>query len=169
MKHPFAKLLLILCFLGTIEAHAQTAIQETYFYNPKGFTFVPALKKPAIIYEGKLFVGRKQLSALFATVNNPHLDVYFRKYKTNKTASAVLQIASFGLSLYSLIDWRSNDRDFNWYTFGGGLLMSGVSGYLDAKGNENLRNAALAFDNAKRNTTFVPRQTTIRFTIPLSR
>lgn len=144
-------------------------VAETYYYNPKGFTFVPALKKPSIIYQGKLFVGRRQLTSLFATVNNEALNAYFKKYKANKTASAVLNIASFGLSLYSIFDWRRNDKDFNWYTFGGGLLLGGVSGYLDAKGNENLRNAALAFDEATRKTTFVPAQPTIQFTIPLSR
>lgn len=169
-RHLLFKLFFFSClFCTTTEATSQKIIQETYYYNPRGFTFIPALKKPSIIYQGKLFVGRKQLTSLFATVNNAHLNTYFKKYKSNKTTSAILNVASFGLSLYSLIDWRAGDRDFNWYTFGGGLLLTGVSGYLDAKGNEQLRNAALVFDNATRSTTFVPRQKTIRFTIPLSR
>jgi hypothetical protein len=144
-------------------------VEDTYYYNPKGFTFIPALKKPSIIYQGKLFGGRKQLTALFATVNNAELNAYFKKYKSNKTASAIFSVASFGLSLYSLVSWRSGDKDFNWYTFGGGLVLSGVSGYLDAKGNQNLRNAAVVFDHATRKTTFAPAQSTIRFTLPLSR
>jgi hypothetical protein len=169
-RNQVLKTLFILFFLWvTTEASAQKIIQETYYYNPKGFTFIPALKKPSIIYQGKLFVGRKQLTALFATVNNQELNAYFKKYKANKTASAILSVASFGLSLYSILDWRASERKFNWYTFGGGLLLSGVSGYLDAKGNENLRNAAVVFDNATRRTTFVPQQPSIHFTIPLSR
>ncbi|HEX6913591.1 MAG TPA: hypothetical protein VF145_00025 [Chitinophagaceae bacterium] len=149
------------------EASAQKLVQESFFYNPKGLTFIPGLKKPSIIYQGRLFVGRKQLAGLFSHLHNEQLNFHFGKYKANKTAAAVLSIAGAALSVYSFIDWRSNDRDFNWYTFGGGILLSGASGYLDAKGNEHLRKAALIFDEATRNTTFVPRQTTIRYIIPI--
>lgn len=170
MKRNYAKLIFILLFICIVaDASAQKINQETFYYNPKGFTFMPSLKKPSIIYQGKLFVGRRQLTSLFATLNNEQLNAYFKKYKANKTAAALMTIASYGLSLYSLIDWRANDKKFNWYTFGGGLLLSGAGGYLDAKGNENLRNAAIVFDHATRNTTFAPAQSAIRFTIPLSK
>lgn len=169
-RKNFSKLLLIVFFSWiSFEASSQKLLQETYYYNPRGFTFIPALKKPSIIYQGKLFAGRKQLTALFASANNEVLNTYFRKYKANKTSSAILKVVSAGLSIYSILDWRTSDRKFNWYVFGGGLAISGVSGYLDAKGNEHLRNAALAFDNAMKKTTFVPAQPTIHFTIPLSR
>lgn len=138
-------------------------------YNPKGLTFIPALKKPSIIYQGRLHVGRKQLTGLFNHLNNQELNAYFKKYKANKTASAILNIAGIGLSAYSLLDWRTSDRKFNWYTFGGGLLIGGVSGYLDTKANQNLQNAAIVFDKATSKTTFAPAQSTISFSIPLSK
>jgi hypothetical protein len=164
------KLLFFLCFCFFINAaSAQKAIQETYYYNPKGLTFIPALKKPSIIYQGRLHVGRKQLTGLFNHLNNQELNAYFKKYKANKRASAILNIAGIGLSAYSLFDWRRSDRKFNWYTFGGGLLIGGVSGYLDTKGNDNLRKAAIVFDKATTNTTFAPVQSTVSFTIPLSK
>jgi len=168
-KRPFvysALLLLCICWFG-IGAKAQNPA-STYFYNPKGITFVPALKKPALIYQGKLFVGSKQLNALFSHLNNEQLNRYFKKYHSNRTAAVITNLAGIGLSLYSLIDWRSNEKKFNWYTFGGGIVLSGMSGYLDLKASENLRNAALVFDEATRKTTFVPKQRSITFTIPLS-
>lgn len=164
------KLFLSTCFYCIINsAAAQKIVQETYYYNPKGLTFIPALKKPSIIYQGKLHVGRKQLTGLFNHLNNQELNAYFKKYKANKTASAILNIAGIGLSAYSLLDWRAGEKKFNWYTFGGGLLIGGVSGYLDTKGNENLRKAALVFDNATTKTTFAPVQSSVSFTIPLSK
>jgi hypothetical protein len=95
--------------------------------------------------------------------------MYFRKYKSNRTAATVLKIAGAGLSVYSLLDWRRSDRKFNWYTMGAGLIISGTSGYLDAKASDNLRKAALVFDNATKKTTFVPQQPTLTFTISLSK
>jgi hypothetical protein len=168
-NHPFKTLLLtfLTCVLFT-SARSQS-LQESFYYNPGGFTFIPALKKPSIIYQGKLFAGTRQLSALFSHLNNEELNRYFRKYKSNKTASTVLTLAGVGLSVYSLVDWRSGERKFNWYTFGGGLALNGLSGYLDAKASEHLRNAAVVFDNATKKTTFVPRQSTLTFTIALSR
>lgn len=162
------RILLVFALVGiTILVKAQSP-QSTYFYNSKGLTFIPALKKPALIYQGKLIVGKKQLSGLFSYLNNEELNKYFKKYKQNKTASTILTLAGVGLSAYSLLDWRTSSRKFNWYTFGGGLAISGVSGYLDAKASENLRNAALIFDNVKK-TSFVPRQSTITFTISLAK
>lgn len=169
-QNSITKLFLLICLCVLIKSvSAQKTIQETYYYNPRGLTFIPALKKPSIIYQGKLHVGRKQLTGLFNHLNNQELNTYFKKYKANKTASAILNIAGIGLSAYSLFDWRSSDRKFNWYTFGGGLLIGGVSGYLDTKGNENLRKAAIVFDKATSNTTFVPVQSSISFTIPLAK
>lgn len=130
---------------------------------------MPPLKKPSLVYHGKLYSGRRQLSALFSHLNNEQLNLHFRKYKSNKTAAAIFTIIGAGLSVYTLVEWRDPDRSFNWYTFGAGLLLSGTSGYLDAKGNEHLRNAALVFENATRKTTFVPAPPSLRITIPLSR
>jgi hypothetical protein len=160
--------LLVFCFFNLIflSASAQK-VQDNYFYNAKGLTFLPAMKRPAIIYQGRLFVGRKQLTGLFNYLNNRELNLYFKKYRSNQTASTILKIAGVGLSVYSLLDWRSSDRKLNWYTLGGGLVISGVSGYLDLKASQNLRNAALVFDNATKKTTFVPRQPTLTFTISL--
>jgi len=164
------KLFLSFCFYSIINSvAAQKVVQETYFYNPKGLTFIPALKKPSIIYQGRLHVGKKQLTGLFNHLNNQELNTYFKKYKSNKTASAILNIAGIGLSAYSLFDWRTSDRKFNWYTFGGGLVIGGVSGFLDTKANQNLRNAAIFFDKATTKTTFAPAQSTVSFTIPLSK
>jgi hypothetical protein len=169
-QNLLAKLFFSICFFCIINSSsAQKIVQETYFYNPKGLTFVPALKRPSIIYQGRLHVGRKQLTGLFNHLNNQELNAYFKKYKANKTASAILNIAGYGLSAYSLLNWRAGERKFNWYTFGGGLLIGGVSGYLDTKGNENLRKAAIVFDKATTNTTFAPVQSTVSFTIPLSK
>lgn len=166
----FVKLLLLSCFAGFgPDTAAQKIVQETFFYNPKGMSFIPAMKKPSVIYQGRLYSGRRQLTGLFNHLNNEVLNYHFKKYKANKTAAALLTVAGVGLSAFTLIEWRDPDKSFNWYTFGAGLLLSGTSGYLDAKGNEHLRQAAIVFDNATRKATFVPAQSTIRFTIPLSR
>lgn len=168
----YKRALLKLLFISIVVAVSITASaqkpEDTYFYNPNGFTFIPVLKKPAIIYQGKLFTGRKQLNGLFSHLNNQELNHFYKKYKANRTASSILTWAGVGLSIYSLVDWRSSGRKFNWYTFGGGLVLSGVSGYLDGRASENLRNAAIVFDRATRNTTFVPQQRKITLTISLA-
>jgi hypothetical protein len=169
LSRRFKTLFLATCLSCITAAAMGQSAQEAFYYNPGGFTFIPALKKPSIIYQGKLFAGRKQLSALFAHVNNEKLNAYFRKYKSNKTASTVLTVAGAALSVYSLLDWRTADRKFNWYTFGGGIVLSGVSGYLDMKASENLQHAAIVFDNVTKKTTFVPKQSTLTFTIALSK
>ncbi len=158
----------ILLVFVTVLTDAQKP-QDAFYYNPEGFTFMPVLKKPAIIYQGKLFSGRKQLNSLFSHLNNEELNLYYKKYKANRTASTILTLAGVGLSIYSLVDWRSTDKKFNWYTFGGGLVLSGVSGYLDGKASENLRNAAVVFDKATKKTTFTPKQKTITLTFSLAK
>jgi hypothetical protein len=168
-NNSFKTLLLVFSLAWFSSSAIAQGSQENFYYNPGGFTFVPALKKPSIIYQGKLFSGTRQLSALFSHLNNEKLNIYFHKYKSNKTASTVLTIAGAALSVYSLVDWRSSDRKFNWYTFGGGIVLSGVSGYLDAKASENLHDAAIIFDNVTRKTSFVPRQASLTFTIALSK
>jgi hypothetical protein len=168
-NNALQKLLLIfLVSILSLSVEAQKP-QDVFYYNPGGFTFVPMLKKPAIIYQGKLYTGRKQLTGLFNYLNNEELNLYYKKYKANRTASTILTVAGVGLSVYSLVDWRSSDKKFNWYTFAGGLVLSGASGYLDAKASENLRNAAVVFDKATRKTTFVPQQKTITLTISLAK
>jgi hypothetical protein len=150
-------------------SYSQSPAQQTFYYNPKGLSFIPPLSKPSIIYQGRLFVGRKQLNALFDHLNNEQLNKYYSKYKSNKTASTVFSLAGFGLSVYSFVKWRSGDDKFNWWTFGGGLACSLTSGYFNSKANQNLLTAAIIFDEATKKTSFVPSQPTITFSIPLSK
>jgi hypothetical protein len=167
----FKNLLLVSCFFWLASSvSGQKVIQETFYHNSKGLTYIPPLSRPSLIYQGKLFTGRKQLSALFSHLNNAELNKYFSKYKSNKTASGIIKVAGIGLSLYSLIDWRgTDDGKFNWYVFGGGVVLSGLSGYLDGKAHEHLRNAAVVFDHATQRTTFRPAQRSLGVVISLSK
>jgi len=170
IRYSFLKpaLFITCCIVVMHVAQAQKAVQQQFYYNAKGLTFVPPLSKPAIIYQGKLFAGKKQLTNLFAHLNNEELNTYFAKYRKNKTAANLFWLTGLGLSIYSLIDWRAGDK-FNWYTFGAGLVCSGGSGYFNSRASLNLLNAAVVFDNATKKTTFVPSQPKISFSIPLTR
>jgi hypothetical protein len=107
---------------------------------------------------------------LFSHVNNEQLNAHFKKYKSNKTAATVFSLVGVGLSIYSIVDRVSgSDKKFNWYILGGGVASSIGSGYFNSRASHHLLNAAIVFDEATKKTGFVPAQSKISFSIPLTK
>jgi hypothetical protein len=167
------KKVVLLCWvlMACSQLQAQDKLkQQLFYYNPKGLSFIPPLSKPGIMYDGKLYVGKKQLEQLFKTLNDAQLNTYFFKYKKNKSAANILSVAGYILPIVN-IAVSANDGKFNWWLFGGGLLTGGVGGYFNGQAQKNLLQGVLYYDNKQKAavTGFVPRQQTIGIAIPLSK
>lgn len=170
LKQCICKTIFSLLLICIIKFTAAQNARQTFYYNPKGFTFVPALSKPSIIYQGQLFAGTRLLTALFNHVNNEQLNAHFKKYKSNRTAGTVFYLAGVGLSIFSIIDRVSNDdKKFNWYILGGGIASSIGSGYFNSRAGYHLLNAAIVFDEATKKTGFIPAQSHISLSVPLTK
>ena len=166
------KRLIILAIIITTSSSAfsQKLQEQMFFYNPKGLSFIPPLKRPALVYEGKLYVGKRKLNGLFARIDNPALTLYFKKYKANKTAADILYYAGVGLTIFTAVEWKNN-QNFPWAIFVPGFVASGASGYLNLKAQQNLLMSAAYFQQlqaTQKATGFVPKQRNISFTIPLN-
>jgi len=166
----------LLCIVAT--ASAQKTIQERlYYYSPKGLTFVPPLSRPGIIYNGKLFIGKRKLAGLFGLMNDPRMDEYFRKYKANKTTADI--IGTTGTVVLPLVNLfvTANNGKINWWLVGAAAIAGGTGGYFNAMAQKNLLMAALYFDEKQKAmppavtkpTSFVPQQQSIGIAIPLSK
>jgi|GEM_PF-7058036 len=159
---------LVACAKGL---HAQDKVkQKLFYYSPKGLTFIPPFSKPGLLYDGKLYMGRKQLSGLFGRLNDDRLDRYFVKYKANKTPADILSfIGGFALPITNIFI-STNAGKVNWPLLATSVLLSGTSGYLNTQAQKHLLYASIYYDQKMGNPhTFTSNQQSIGFAIPLSK
>ncbi len=145
--------------------------QQLFYYSPKGLTFIPPFSKPGLVYNGKLYMGRKQLGPLFSTLKDEKLDFFFRKYKANKTPADVLGIVGgFALPIANIFI-STNSGKINWPLLGAGILMGGTANYLNFQAQKNLLYASIYYDQKMgiQHTTYQPQQQSIGFAIPLGK
>ncbi len=163
--------LMLLVLIACNQLMAQDKLkQQLFYYNPKGLSFIPPLSKSGIMYDGKLYVGKKQLEQLFKNLNDAQLNTYFLKYKKNKSAANILSVVGYILPIVN-IAVSANDGKFNWWLFSGGLVAGGVGGYFNGQSQKNLLQGVLYYDNNQKTaaTGFVPKQQSIGISIPLSK
>jgi len=170
MKKYFVKFLLFV-FISTT-TQAQNKIQEQlFYYSAKGLSFIPPLSRPGLIYDGKLYIGSKKLSTLFSKLNDEQLNLYFKKYKSNKTTADILTFTgSFALPIVNIIV-SANDGKLNWWLMGASILMGGTGGFLNVQAQKNLLMASLYYDKKMGYTTatLIPQQQSIGIVIPLGK
>lgn len=144
------------------------AFEKLYYHSPKGLSFIPPLSRPGLVYNGKLYIGKKQLGALFNQLNNPDLNYYFDKYKANKTSADVLTfLGSFALPLANIFI-STNQGRVNWWLLGSSVLLNGTGSFLNIHAQKHLLLAATYYDKKNGSVNnFVPQQQSIGFAVSL--
>jgi hypothetical protein len=159
----------LLCISSCV--FAQSGVQEQlYYHSPKGLSFIPPLSRPGLVYNGKLYIGKKKLSVLFRDLHDEQLNIYFQKYKSNKTSADILSfVGGFALPIANIFI-STNQGKVNWWLIGSSALLNATSGVLKIQAEKNLLLAAVYYDKKKGYAdNFVPQQQRIGFTIPLGR
>jgi hypothetical protein len=146
------KIFFSLFFLCAVWAlHAQTPVLDAqlYYNNPSGLSFIPPLSRPALVYQGRLYSGNRQLSALVNQLNQPEFTMHFQQYKRNKTGAMVLNVVGTLTALSSVIIWNNENNSARWWLLGGGIACSATGGVLNGLATQHLRAAAMSFPAAK--------------------
>lgn len=150
---------------------AQTIQEKLFYYSSKGISFIPPLSKPGLIYQGKLFTGKKKLSYLFYTLKDEQLNTYFKKYKANKTTADILTITGgVALPLANIIV-AANDGKVNWWLIAASAILNGTGGFLNVQAQKNLLLASVYYDKKMGyvNTNLIPQQHSFKIAIPLGK
>ncbi len=165
------KWLLVLLIFISLETIAQNTLTERlYYHSAKGLTFIPPLSRPGLVFNGKLYIGKKKLQTLFTQLNDEQLNTYFKKYKANKTTADILTfVGGFALPLVNVFISTQQGK-VNWYLIGTSAALNVTGNILNMHAQKNLLLAAGYYDQKKGfANSFVPQQQSIGFTIPLSK
>ncbi|MBX2932478.1 MAG: hypothetical protein KF781_11095 [Chitinophagaceae bacterium] len=171
MKKYVVAFVLFVFITPTTQAQKQQLQEQMFYYSVKGISFIPPLSKPGLVYEGKLYMGRKKLAVLFNQLNDEQLNIYFKKYKANKTVADILSFTgTFALPIANIFITANNGK-VNWWLLGAGVLLSGTSNFLNVYAQKNLLMASYYFDkkNGFAFSGFVPQQQSIGLAIPLGK
>lgn len=163
--------MLVILLFTMLQGFAQSSITEKlYYHSPKGLTFIPPLTRPGLVYNGKLYIGKNKLGILFNQLNDDQLNMYFKKYKANKTSADIFTfVGGFALPLANVF-LSSQQGKVNWYLIGASALLNATGGVLNVHAQKNLLLAAAYYDQKKGYSTgFVPQQQNIGFTFSLSK
>ena len=149
MMRRFLVVVICFCIVHALKAQTPVLDAQLYYHNPAGLGFIPAISRPALVYQGRLFSGNKQLSALVNQLNQPEVIMHFQQYKRNKTGAVVLNFLGTVAALSSVIIWNNQNNSARWWLLGGGIVCSGTGGVLNGLATQPLRAAAMSFPAAK--------------------
>ena len=162
----------LFCSLHAVAQFDMTNLQsQLFYYNPKGLTFIPPFAKPGLVYNGKLYIGKKKLNVLFKELNDIQLYYYYDRYKANKVAGDIFSfVGSVALPITNIFVSANNGK-INWWLLGAGMITGGTGAFLKAKAQQHLLMAALYYDSKmkaqqQQPNSYVPQQTTIGIAIP---
>ena len=165
-------MVLLVLIIGSKNVHAQDRLKEQlFYYSPKGLTFIPPLSKPGLVYNGKLYLGRKKLAILFDTLRDDRLNYHFAKYKANKTPADILGfLGSVALPIANVFI-STNSGKVNWPLIGAGVVLGGTGGYLNFQAQKHLLYASMYYDQKMniKHTTYAPQQPSVGIAISLGK
>jgi hypothetical protein len=133
--------LILLGCIGYTGAKAQQTIDRTKM------TYLIGVKPNNIIYHDTLYSGSKQFMPLFYRSRDPELILYYKRHQSNKIAGQVLGITGtiatvIGVGMVS----SGNNKGTGWVVLGTGFATALTGGYLIFKGQQNLLNAVVLFN-----------------------
>lgn len=167
MRKLFVVLFVVVCSQGFAQ---NKVFEQLYYHSPKGLSFIPPLSRPGLVYNGKLYIGKNKLGSLFNQLNDEQLNIYFTKYKSNKTTADILSFTGGIVLPLVNVFVSTNQGRVNWWLIGSSALLNATGGVLNVQAQKNLLLAAAYFD--KKNgyaNNFVPLQQSIGFAIPLGK
>jgi hypothetical protein len=147
-KNAISRIIILLFFslIGRpLFAQPSTLESQQYFEGSKGISYVPVLTKPALIYHGKLYTGKKQLDYLIDQLKDPASTILYSQYRENRTWATILTVLGSATSIVGLLG-TSNEYKINWYLLGSGLLLNGTAGTLNNIAAQQLRAIAVQAD-----------------------
>lgn len=136
-----------------------------FYYNPKGATYLPALSKPGLIYNGQLYNGKRRLDYLMALLNNPQYTIYYDQYRSNRTWAGIITVMGTATSVLGLIGTNDN-RNINWYLLGGGLLLNGTAAVLNNIAAQQLRSIAVSMNQEQKSKGQLKSPNNVGISIP---
>jgi hypothetical protein len=165
-------IVMVLVMACSLKMQAQDKIKEQlFYYSPKGLTFIPPLSRPGLVYNGHLYVGKKKLGYLFNELHDMKLDIYFMKYKANKTSADILTfVGGFALPIANIFI-STNQGKINWWLLGTSVVLNGTGGYLNMQAQKNLLLASIYYDQKMGypHNAYVPQQQSVGIAIPLTK
>lgn len=144
-----ALVLLAITLQSDLWAQPPSPESVQFYYNPKGVSYIPALSKPGLIYNGQLYNGKRRLDYLMALLNNPQYTIYYDQYRSNRTWAGIITVLGTATSIVGLIGTNDN-RNINWYLLGGGLLLNGTAAVLNNIAAQQLRSIAVLMDQEQK-------------------
>jgi len=144
-----AMMLLAIIWQSNLRGQPPSPESVQFYYNPKGVSYVPALSKPGLIYNGQLYNGKRRLDYLMALLNNPQYTIYYDQYRSNRTWAGIITVLGTATSIVGLIGTNDN-RNINWYLLGGGLLLNGTAAVLNNIAAQQLRSIAVLMDQEQK-------------------
>lgn len=159
--------LLFLVFSLTTMMHAQPPSPESaqFYYNPQGVSFIPALSKPGLMYNGQLYNGKRRLDYLLAFLNNPQYTIYYDQYRSNRTWAGIITVLGTATSVVGLIG-TNGSRNVNWYLLGGGLILNGTAAVLNSIAAQQLRSIAVLMEQEQKSKGMQKMPNNIGVSIP---
>ncbi|MBY0482453.1 MAG: hypothetical protein K2Q21_13945 [Chitinophagaceae bacterium] len=162
----FGLLIILICSFCNTKAQPHTPETDQFYYSAKGVSFVPAIKKPGLIYEGQLFNDKRGLDYLMAKLNKPECYLQYFEYRSNKTWATVLNILGTATSVVGLIGTNDN-RNVNWFLLGGGILLNGSAVVLNSVAAQHLKAIALLMDQQYKHTGMISSPQNLSINIPI--
>ena len=168
-KKSISKIIIALFFLliaQSLFAQPSTLESQQYYEGSKGISFVPILKKPALIYQGKLYNSKKQLDYLIDQLKDPTSTILYSQYRENRTWATILTVLGSVTSVVGLLG-TNNEYKINWYLLGGGLLLNGTAGALNEIAAQQLRAIAIQADKKNNSLGMIQSPNNVGIRLPL--
>ena len=168
-RNAFSKIIIALIFLliGQSSFAQPTSFESQQYYEvSKGISYVPVLTKPALIYHGKLYTGKKQLDYLVDQLKDPTSTILYSQYRENRTWATILTVLGSATSIVGLLG-TNNEYKINWYLLGGGLLLNGTAGALNNIAAQQLRAIAIQADKKNNSLGMIQSPNNVGIRLPL--
>ncbi len=123
-------------------SHAQQRI------DPKGMNYLAPLEPNTIIYHDTVFTGVRQFKPLFYRMNDPQLEIFFKKHQSNKVIGQILSFigtVTTAVGIAELSDDHTS-KGVAWTLIGGGFAVNLTGGYMMLMGRRNLATAVVLFN-----------------------
>jgi hypothetical protein len=168
-KNAISRIISTIFFLliGQLLFAQPTSFESRQYYEgSKGISYVPVLTKPALIYNGKLYTGKKQLNYLIDQLKDPSSTILYSQYRENRTWATILSVLGTATSIVGIFG-TNNEKKINWYLLGGGILLNGTAGALNEIAAQQLRAIAVQSNKTNNSVGMIQSPNNIQIRLPL--
>lgn len=161
-------LLLFLFIFQIGKTQSPTPESQQFYYNAQGVSYVPAMTKPGLIYQGQLYNGKRRLDYLIAKLDDPRYRILYNRYRVNRTWASVLTILGTATSVVGLTGTNDN-RNINWFLLGGGIVLNASAAVVNAIAAQELRAIAVLMDQQHKTLGMISSPNNLGIKLPLKK